>query len=137
MKEDTEAQESCLPGQKLATRAPFQQATPAPGLTPRLPSPRGHRSQLSLVSRLLLLLLLSCSGHSDSATPQMAAHQAPPSVGFSRQEHWSGLPLCSPSLDAGVLGFLAQRFPIIPLSQISIQGTWKYVTSLFFLTILK
>ena len=26
----------------------------------------------------------------------MAAHQAPPSLGFSRQEHWSGLPLPSP-----------------------------------------
>ena len=26
------------------------------------------------------------------ATPQTAAHQAPPSLGFSRQEHWSGLP---------------------------------------------
>ena len=25
-------------------------------------------------------------------TPEMAAHQAPPSLGFSRQEHWSGLP---------------------------------------------
>ena len=30
------------------------------------------------------------------ATPQMAAHQAPPSLGFSRQEHWSGLPFPSP-----------------------------------------
>ena len=30
---------------------------------------------------------------SDSVTdPQTAAHQAPPSLGFSRQEHWSGLP---------------------------------------------
>ena len=28
--------------------------------------------------------------------PQTAAHQAPPSLGFSRQEHWSGLPLPSP-----------------------------------------
>ena len=27
-----------------------------------------------------------------TATPQMAAHQAPLSLGFSRQEHWSGLP---------------------------------------------
>ena len=27
-----------------------------------------------------------------SATPWTAAHQAPPSMGFSRQEHWSGLP---------------------------------------------
>ena len=30
------------------------------------------------------------------ATPQMAVHQAPPSLGFSRQEHWSGLPFPSP-----------------------------------------
>ena len=30
------------------------------------------------------------------AIPQMAAHQAPPSLGFSRQEHWSGLPFPSP-----------------------------------------
>ena len=28
----------------------------------------------------------------------MAAHQAPPPLGFSRQEHWSGLPFPSPSL---------------------------------------
>ena len=30
------------------------------------------------------------------ATPRMAAHQAPPSLGFSRQELWSGLPFPSP-----------------------------------------
>ena len=30
------------------------------------------------------------------ATPWTAAHQAPPSMGFSRQEYWSGLPLSSP-----------------------------------------
>ena len=29
-------------------------------------------------------------------TPETAAHQAPPSLGFSRQEHWSGLPFLSP-----------------------------------------
>ena len=29
-------------------------------------------------------------------TPETAAHQAPPSLGFSRQEHWSGLPFPSP-----------------------------------------
>ena len=29
-------------------------------------------------------------------TPEMAGHQAPPSFGFSRQEHWSGLPFPSP-----------------------------------------
>ena len=30
------------------------------------------------------------------ATPWTAAHQAPPSLGFSRQEHWSGFPFLSP-----------------------------------------
>ena len=28
-------------------------------------------------------------------TPWTAAHQAPPSMGFSRQEYWSGVPLPS------------------------------------------
>ena len=32
---------------------------------------------------------------SDSATPWTAAHQAPPSMGFSRQKYWSGVPLPS------------------------------------------
>ena len=32
------------------------------------------------------------------ATPWTAAHQAPPSVGFSRQEYWSGVPLPSPTI---------------------------------------
>ena len=31
------------------------------------------------------------------ATPWTAAHQAPPSMGFSRQEYWSGLPFPSPT----------------------------------------
>ena len=30
-----------------------------------------------------------------SATPWTAAYQAPPSIGFSRQEHWSGVPVPS------------------------------------------
>ena len=29
--------------------------------------------------------------------PIEAAHRAPPSLGFSRQEHWSGLPFPSPT----------------------------------------
>ena len=31
------------------------------------------------------------------STPWTAAYQAPPSMGFSRQEYWSGVPLLSPS----------------------------------------
>ena len=34
------------------------------------------------------------------ATPWNAAHQAPPSMGFSRQEYWSGLPLPSPKMSS-------------------------------------
>ena len=46
---------------------------------------------------LLLLLLLSHSSHVWlCATPETAAHQAPLSLGFSRQEHWSGLPFPTP-----------------------------------------
>ena len=46
---------------------------------------------------LLLLLLLSHFSHVQlCATPETAAHQVPPSLRFSRQEHWSGLPCPSP-----------------------------------------
>ena len=45
---------------------------------------------------LLLLLLSHFSLVRLCVTPEMAAHQAPPSLGFSRQEHWSGLPFPSP-----------------------------------------
>ena len=45
---------------------------------------------------LLLLLLLSRSHVQFCVTPEMAAHQAPMSLGFSKQEHWRGLPLPSP-----------------------------------------
>ena len=41
--------------------------------------------KVKLLSRVWLL-----------ATPWTAAHQAPPSMGFSRQEYWSGVPLPSP-----------------------------------------
>ena len=45
---------------------------------------------------LLLLLLSHFSRVRLCATPWTAAHQAPPYLGFSRQEHWSGLPFPSP-----------------------------------------
>ena len=44
---------------------------------------------------LLLLLLSHFSRVQLCAAPQTAAHQAPWSPGFSRQEHWSGLPFPS------------------------------------------
>ena len=55
-------------------------------------------SGLQVVSVLFLLLLLlrRFSRVWLCVTSQTAAHQAPPSPGFSRQEHWSGLPFPSP-----------------------------------------
>ena len=53
---------------------------------------------VTLLLELLCTLLLLLSRFSRvrlCATPQMAAHQAPPSLGFSRQEYWSGLPFPS------------------------------------------
>ena len=60
--------------------------------------PEKSYGQRSLVSyNLLLLLLLSRFSRVQlCATPQTAAHQAPPSLGFSRQEHWNGLPFPFP-----------------------------------------
>ena len=46
--------------------------------------------------RVLLLLLSRFSRVWLCATPQTAALQAPLSLGFSRQEHWSGLQFPSP-----------------------------------------
>ena len=43
-----------------------------------------------------LLLLSRFSRVRLCATPETAAHQVPPSLGFSRQEHWNGLPFPSP-----------------------------------------
>ena len=45
----------------------------------------GFPAVLKLLSRVRLF-----------ATPWTVAHQAPPSMGFSRQEYWSGLPFPSP-----------------------------------------
>ena len=60
---------------------------------------------LSFSHRLLLLLLLLSrfSRVQLYATPQTAVHQAPLSLGFSRQEHWSGFPFPSPVRESEVI----------------------------------
>ena len=45
-----------------------------------------------------LLLLSRFSRVQLYVTPWTAAYQVPPSMGFSRQENWSGLPLPSPEI---------------------------------------
>ena len=46
------------------------------------------------IKRIFVGVKWSCSVVSDSFQPR--GHQAPPSVGFSRQEYWSGLAYPSP-----------------------------------------
>ena len=52
------------------------------------------------------------------ATPWTAAYQAPPSMGFSRQEYWSGVPLPSPNPALGA----SQSLP--PLTQLK-RKSWR------------
>ena len=46
-------------------------------------------------------------------TLETAAHQAPPSLGFSRQEHWSGLPFPSPMHESENESEVAQSCPTL------------------------
>ena len=71
---------------------------PNPGIKLRSPTLRADSlpSEPPGESLVVLLLLSRFSRVRLCATPWTAAHQAPPSQGFSRQEYWSGLPLSSP-----------------------------------------
>ena len=63
---------------------------PCPSPTPGVHPNSCPSSRLLYPRCALLLLLLSRFSHVRlCVTPEMAAHQAPPSLGFSRQEHWS------------------------------------------------
>ena len=71
---------------------------PDPGIEPRSPTLQAAAlaSEPPGKPRDGLLLLSHFSRVRLCVTPQMAAHQAPLSLGFSRQEQWSGLPFPSP-----------------------------------------
>ena len=61
------------------------------------------------------------------ATPWTAAHQAPPSMGFSRQEYWGGVPLPSPNLGYNLI-LLEERDEMIlmktPVSVRKERNVW-------------
>ena len=54
------------------------------------------------------------------ATPWTAAYQAPPPMGFSRQEYWSGLPFPSPNVYSLLISFRIDCFDLL-----AVQGTLK------------
>ena len=66
------------------------------------PRPWDSPGQNTRVSCHFLLQCMKVKSESDVAqlcpmtlrTPWTAAYQAPPSMGFSRQDYWSGVPLC-------------------------------------------
>ena len=69
------------------------------------------------------------------APPWTAAYQAPPSMGFSRQEYWSGVPL--PSLNPGLWEVIYEWVPQcsahLSLWQARIaSGTWEIPSTLIF-----
>ena len=72
--------------------------------------------------------VLSHSGVSDSATPWTVAHQAPLSLGSSRQEYWSGLSFPPPG-DLPNLG-IKPTSPVSPaLAQSHVSSVSRRRTS--------
>ena len=76
---------------------------------------------------MLLLLLSRFSRVRLCATPWTAAYQVPPSMGFSRQEYWSGLPLPSPNVPLVSPVFLKRCLvvPILQFSSISLHFSFQ------------
>ena len=75
--------------------------------------------KVKLLSRVRLL-----------ATPRTAAHQASPSMGFSRQEYWSGVPLPSPfhaSRDSEIVFWSLSQY------YMAYRGIWQDLKSFRFL----
>ena len=71
-----------------------------------------------------------------SATPWTAAYRAPPSMGFSRQEYWSGVPLPSPLIPSMYLIFCVrcwkrkthQTQSLLAKNSQAGRGRWKNTT---------
>ena len=59
------------------------------------------------------------------ATPWTAAYQASPSVGFSRQEYWSGVPLPSPPAQHSHLPFLSLNLFVIKGYRLDHSGSFQ------------
>ena len=105
----------------------------------RLPHPWDSPGKNTGVGCHFLLQCMKVKSDSEVAescptlvTPLTAAYQAPPSVGFSRQEYWSGVPLPSPKENSSLLlsiGFLCFLALFIFLSLLAIWNSalsWVY-----------
>ena len=69
--------------------------------------------KVKLLSRVRLL-----------ATPGTVAYQAPPSMGFPRQEFWSGVPLPSP-----LFWYMIPKFPMLFHVTLYLVKIWTPITN--------
>ena len=89
------------------------------------------RTDTSSLSGNTLSLLFSCCHVQLFATPWMLACQPPLSMGFPRQEYWSGLPFLSPRVppDPGIQLWQADSFHWATREALSIgfdqRGLWS------------
>ena len=97
----------------------------------RLPRPCDSPGKNTGVGCHFLLQCMKVKSESEVAqlyptlsTPWTAAHQAPPSMGFSRQEYWSGVPLPFP--------LSLQRSPLMPVfAHLEISGNEDLVLNIW------
>ena len=71
------------------------------------------------------------------ATPWTAAHQAPPSMGFSRQEYWSGVPLPSPMDNVEEMVKFLEKYNFPKLNWEKIENLNRPITSTEIETVIK
>ena len=87
-----------IPFKRQSAAAKSLQSCPTP-CDPIDSSPPSYSVSRILQTRILEWVAISFSMHAclrSCATLWTAAHQAPLTMGFSRQEYWSGLPYPSP-----------------------------------------
>ena len=63
------------------------------------------------------------------ATPWTAAHQAPPSMGFSRQEYWSGVPSPSPLCRVTYVLIHLKKKSVLHQGALDSCGSWEKAES--------
>ena len=86
-------------------------------------------SKGKLIQMIITTTMRACkvaSVMSNSVTLWTVAHQAPLSMGFSRQEYWSGLPYAPPEdlLDPGI-ELISLMFPMLAGGFFTTSTTWE------------
>ena len=86
-----------------------------------------EKSFQNICTHYSMKVKVSRSVVSDSVTPRTAAHQAPLSMGFSRQEDWSGLP-CPPAGGLPDLGIQPESRVLYHWRQLGSPRILEWVT---------